>query len=296
MSVDAVADATTEPTEEFSLRTMLGSEPTPTPTDPTRAEADAKAQAAATVDLTQAAPATSPSQEVKPDEDPTAAQSQGSTSETEEEPEAPKEKPMSKHEKEKYKLREQRNKERAEKDQLAKELADLKAQYAIEPDEPEVDPNAQAIHEARMQERVTLSKSRFLERENGEALMAEKFTNADSPWADIEARAKTGEPKAAQLIARASQAIDPYAEAFNILEEQDLFEQYGTTSLTRIIAKALAEEEEAMEKRILAKIQKPVADIGRAPKTLGRVTGHIPPSQPQSGEEVSPLRQMFGKT
>jgi hypothetical protein len=293
-----VAAATTKDETEFSLRNVLGGDTTPVPVDPAQAVADAKAQAEVTVNLTEAPaePDPSPALEGDVNADSTSEKSQGDASDDQTTAEPEPEKPMSKHEREKFKLREARNKERAEKEKLAKELAELKAQYAIEPDEPEVDANAEAIHAARMQERIALSKARFLERENGEALLAEKFTNTDSPWSEIEAQAKLGDPRATQMVARASQAIDPFAEAFNILEEQALFEQYGTTSLSQIIAKALAEEEEAMEKRIMAKINKPVSDIGKATKTLGRVNGQIPPAQAHQTEEVSPLKAMFGKT
>lgn len=280
---------------EFSLRTMLEGEalPTPVDTDQVKKEAEAHAKVTASLTETPAKSETSPVPEGKTDTDTAPKESQDDTDD--DATVAPKaDKPVSKHEREKFKLREARNKEREEKEAVQKELAALKTEYAVDPEPVEEDPNAAAIYKARMQERINLSKVRFLEREGGEALMAEKFTNSDSPWSEIEVQAKSGEVKSIQLLSRASQATDPFAEAFNILEEQELFDQYHTTSLTRIIVKALEEEEEAMEKRILAKYNKPISDIGKATVTLGRVSGQSEMGK-KPEEEVSVLKTMFGK-
>lgn len=291
-----VAAAVEGEQDDFSLRDMFGGDVTPEPIDPAQVAANKQAEATATVSLTdQAEPDPSSSLEgTASNEDSTSEKSQGEASDESKEAEPQPAKSLSKQDREFKKLVEQRDKLKAAKRELEKEMADLKTQYAIEPEDVQVDPNAEAIFQARMSERIALSKARFLEREHGEALLAEKFTSEGSPWSEIESRAKTGDAQAQQMLTRASQAIDPFAEAYSILEEQDLFAEYGTSSLTAIIAKALASEEEAMEKRIMAKLQKPVSDIGKTPVTLGRAVGHSSTTRPEANE-ASVLQTMFGK-
>jgi len=182
-------------------------------------------------------------------------------------------KPMSKHEREKFKLRE--SKRRVE-DALAKAEArakELEERYGETPEQAPVDEAAQI----RMEERRSLSREIFVER-HGEKLMQEKFLSDDSPWSEIEVKAKDGDQEAMRMLTRAAGAKDPYQEAYNILGEVELFEHYGTRNLPTLLKKALAEQEATVKAAVLAELTPTRAPVGAAPATLEAMSGGNPPS------------------
>jgi len=199
--------------------------------------------------------------------------------------------PISKHEREKFKLRERTRQEKEAREKAEAELARLRKEYGLDSEKPESsEPDPIAM--ARLQERVGLSKERFIQ-VHGEEVFTAKITGDDSPWAEIEERAQRGDPEAKRLTERALSARDPYQEVYNILGEQDLYEKYGTRNLSQLITKALEAEREAIEAQVMAKYEQPRHEPGAAPRTLGDVGGKGPSREPSQGEKDFSLRGYF---
>ena len=234
---------------------------------------------------------TPPSEESKPAESSSSETTPADTSDASEKSETSEDKPMTKHEREKFKLREAKRKAEAEKAKLAKELAEIKSRYGEgEPEPTEPDP----VATARFQERIALSKEQFIEK-HGEAELVAQITGDDAPWKEIEEQAKAGDTRAISLQTRALHARNPFQEAREILKEEALFEQYGTRSISQVIAKALAEQEEAITAKVMAKLQPTRAETGKPPKTLATIAGTPPPSMANDDEQSAfSLRDFYG--
>jgi len=271
---------------------------------------EAKAVASDIPDTTQAEPAPQGSTEVKATEQPAA---KPSTDEGEDDQKAePEEKPIPKHEREKYRLRKQRDAEKERADALETKLKDaglmegsikdfsayrqrletkLKDAGLMEEwaEPAAVDPMVQAEFKVK----TALSRKNFIKTYGEDKL--KELVGEDSTWVEIEERAKSGDRGAIRLHQQALDADDPFEEIQTIVEDEKLFEEYGTRSVSTILAKAKEEQTTALEKRLQAEHVIRHPKPGKPAPTLSSVTGQSPEGQ-KADEAATPfsIREFYG--
>ena len=191
-----------------------------------------------------------------------------------------------KHEKDLFKQRDGRRKAEAKTLEDAKTILALQERLG---ESPEVaSSQLSEVQQAIIMERMRLSKESFLSNpKRGATLLEEKITGDNAPWKEIDELAISGDHKALQLQMRVQAASDPFGEALDILSEREIFEKFGTHSISTIIEKSLADQEEAMELRILAKLQPNRPDVGVLPTTLGSVNGQTDTKEKDEANEKS---------
>lgn len=234
----------------------------------------------------QAKPASQPSGETKEADEPKAAvpsEDEGVDKEKAE----PDSKAIPKHEREKFRLRKQRD--AAEK--RAKDAEDKLREMGVgeEQQAQPVDPEKQAEFRVK----TAISKKNFIKTYGEEKL--KELVGEDSTWIEIEERAKAGEPEAVRLHQRALDSDDPFEEIQGIVEDERIFDEYGTRSVAAILAQALEQQSTDLEKRLQAEHAIRQPKTGKAVKTLGVVPGKTPEAQ-KVEEDAAPtsIREFYG--
>lgn len=218
----------------------------------------------------QAEPAPQKSAEVKAADKTDVAKPQDEDGEEKEKAE-PASKTIPKHEREKYRLRKQRDAAEEKAKALEAKLKELGVED--QPEQAALDPEKQAEFRAK----TALSRKHFVKTYGEDKL--KELVGEDSTWMEIEERAKSGDHEAVRLHQRALDSDDPFEEIQTIVEDEKIFEEYGTRSVAVILAQALEQQSNDLEKRLQAeqaiRHQKP----GKPVKSLGSVPGKTPEAQ-----------------
>jgi len=234
----------------------------------------------------QAEPAPQKSAEVKETDELNAAEPHADGERENEEAE-PSTKAIPKHEREKFRLRKQRD--AAEERAKAAETKLREMGVDEEPQASTPDPEKQAEFRAK----TAISRKHFIKTYGEDKL--KELVGEDSTWVEIEERAKSGESEAIRLHQRALDSDDPFDEIQSIVEDERVFDEYGTRSVAAILAQALEQQSTDLEKRLQAEhvIRQPTP--GKAVKTLGRVTGQTPEAQKdESANQPFSLKEFYG--
>jgi len=152
-----------------------------------------------------------------------------------------------------------------------------------------VDPMVQAEFKVK----TALSRKNFIKTYGEDKL--KELVGEDSTWVEIEERAKSGDRGAIRLHQQALDADDPFEEIQTIVEDEKLFEEYGTRSVSTILAKAKEEQTTALEKRLQAEHVIRHPKPGKPAPTLSSVTGQSPEGQ-KADEAATPfsIREFYG--
>ena len=232
----------------------------------------------------QAEPATHASGETKEAEEGSASETQSEGDEGKAEPQA---KAIPKHEREKYRLRKQRDEEKARADALEAKMRELGV--SEEPEAPTVDPVKQAEFKAK----TAISRKNFIKTYGEDKL--KELVGEDSTWIEIEERAKSGDSEAVRLHQRALDSEDPFEEIQVIVEDERIFEEYGTRSVATILAQALERQSTDLEKRLQAEhvIRQPKP--GKPVKGLGSIPGKTPEAHKvEEANRPFSIREFYG--
>lgn len=236
----------------------------------------------------QAEPATHASGETKQAEEGSASETQTEEDEGDDkESDDPKKPILPKYQREKYRLRRQRDEWKDKAEALEAKMRELGV--SEEPEAPTIDPVKQAEFKAK----TAISRKNFIKTYGEDKL--KELVGEDSTWIEIEERAKSGDSEAIRLHQRALDSEDPFEEIQVIVEDERIFEEYGTRSVATILAQALERQSTDLEKRLQAEhvIRQP--KTGKPVKGLGSIPGKTPEAQKvEEANRPFSIREFYG--
>lgn len=167
---------------------------------------------------------------------------------------------------------------------IQKELKDLKAyvkgEEVKEPPKPSPEEEAAKI---RFQEKDRVSRTLFVKEFGQEKL--DELVAQDSPLSELMTKP--------EVRNRIYLSDSPYHEAAKVLEEESLFEKYGTRDIARLLEKHLEANRETIKKALLEEIKGTIPK-GRSVSTLASARGGgIGEDKAENKDEARSLSAMF---